>query len=77
MKDFIEKKINQYSNSIIEANNKIDEFAFGELKFYMSLRRMYEGTATIEDKGFMDAINDTLQELEIVDHKETFLNKIY
>ncbi len=76
MLDFVEKKICYYSNAIIEGTDKIDELAYGELKFYITLRRVLNGRATHEDKGFVDAINDTLQEANIIDRKETFLSKL-
>ena len=38
----------------------------------MSLRRILDGNANYEDIGLMDAINDTLQELGIVESNKTF-----
>jgi hypothetical protein len=40
----------------------------------MSLRRILDGKANYQDIGLMDAINDTLQDLGIVEAKKTFYN---
>ncbi len=40
--------------------------------FYMALRRVVSGDATMQDVGMMDAINDTLQEQEIVEAGKKF-----
>jgi hypothetical protein len=42
------------------------------VKFFFALRRILDGKANFEDIGLMDAINDTLQELGIVESKKTF-----
>lgn len=44
----------------------MDEYALGELNFYVSLRRVIEQWATPADLGLMDAINDLLQAKGIV-----------
>ena len=41
----------------------------------MSLRSVLKGTATKQDIGLMDAVNDTLQALEIIETNETFYKK--
>ena len=68
----IEAKLNYYAQKIIVSGSKIDEHALGELNFYMALRRIYERRSTIQDLGMMDAINDTLQEAEIISPRDTF-----
>ena len=73
---FVETKIDSYSKKIVEGNDKMDDLALGELTFYITLRRALKGTATIQDKGLLDAINDTLQELGVVDSKSSFYRKI-
>lgn len=70
--DKIEKKLNHYAQKIIVSGSKIDEYALGELSFYMALRRIYEHRSTIQDLGMMDAINDTLQEAGIIRPQDTF-----
>jgi len=68
----IEDKLNYYAEAIIKGHEKIDEHALGEMTFYMALRRILNGTYTFEDVGLMDAINDTLQELELISPDITF-----
>ena len=69
---FVEYKINHYAQVIIDENDKFDELAVGELIFYTSLRRMLDGKGSIQDKGTMDAINDFLQEMGLVEEGRTF-----
>jgi len=76
MEDFVEDKVNNYAQAIIDGSDKRDAHAMGELKFYMALRRVLKKNATIEDIGMMDAINDTMQELDIVPKEETFLQMV-
>lgn len=69
---FIEKKLNQYAQAIIDGSDKRDEHALGELFFYMAMRRAISGDATLQDIGMLDAITDTLEELGIVEHGKKF-----
>ena len=55
-----------------ETSQKIDEHSLGKVKFFFALRRILDGKANFEDIGLMDAINDILQELGIVESKKTF-----
>ncbi len=68
----IEDKLNYYAEAIIKGHEKIDEHALGEMTFYMALRRILNGTYTYQDVGLMDAINDTLQELKLIEGTVTF-----
>jgi len=68
----IEDKLNYYAEAIIKGHEKIDEHALGEMTFYMALRRILSGNYTYEDVGLMDAINDTLQELNLISSDITF-----
>ena len=74
IEDFVEKKINQYAEAIISGSDKKDAFSFGELSFYIALRRISKGEATPQDLGMADAINDTLQEAGIMDQDKTFVS---
>ena len=47
----------------------------GEISSYMSLRSVLKVNATKQDIGLMDAVNDTLQALEIIETNETFYKK--
>ena len=73
MIEFIEAKIVRYSERIIRHSDRIDEAALGQLVFYMSLRRVLKKQGTPQDMGMMDAVNDSLQEMGILDQKSTFL----
>jgi hypothetical protein len=68
----IEQKLNQYAKSIQDSGAKLDELALGQMFFYMALRRVLTGRATPQDIGLMDAINDTLQVLGLVEPTKTF-----
>lgn len=72
METFIENKLNHYAENIIKGNNRRDEYSLGELNFYISLRRVLEGNATMEDAGLMDAINDTLVETGFLQEGQVF-----
>ncbi len=75
LEEFIENKINTYAQDIIDKGDKYDQLSLGEISFYMSLRSVLKGTATKQDIGLMDAVNDTLQALEIIETNETFYKK--
>lgn len=75
LKEFIESKLNNYAETIVDSDEELDEYALGELTFYMTLRRILSENATLQDKGMLDAINDTLQELEIIKSNETFYKR--
>ena len=72
LSQLIEDKLNYYADAIIKGHDKIDEHAFGEMKFYMALRRIINNKSTFEDIGMMDAINDTLQILGLISEDITF-----
>ncbi|MFM8332994.1 MAG: hypothetical protein ACKN9T_15020 [Candidatus Methylumidiphilus sp.] len=73
---FIEEKLNQYAQKIIDGKAASDELALGELNFYAALRRVASGKATTADLGLFDAINDTLQQLGVLAEGETLTKKI-
>lgn len=70
--EFIEMKLNEYAKSVQEGGARIDELALGQMTFYMALRRILTGRATPQDIGMMDAINDVLQELGLIERTKTF-----
>ena len=75
LNDFIEDKLNFYAEAVIKGHAKIDEHALGEMNFYMALRRILNKTYNYQDIGMMDAINDTLQELGIIQSADIFYKK--
>ncbi len=72
LEKFVEDKINNYAQMIIDGKPRADELALGELQFYMALRRMLTNRATSQDVGMLDAINDVLQEKGLVKKGTTF-----
>ncbi|MFB2836971.1 hypothetical protein [Floridanema evergladense] len=65
---FVENKINNYAKRIIETSDKSDDSALGQLNVYMALRRILKGEERrIQDFGMMDAFNDVLKELGIIE----------
>ena len=76
MNEFVESKVNHYAEAILKGSDKKDAHALGELTFYMAIRRVLKGEATIQDLGMMDAINDILQEAKIIEESKTFTSLI-
>lgn len=72
---FIEDKLNAYSDKVKDSSAKGDEYALGEMTFLIALRRVLTGKGTLQDLGMMDAINDVLQKKGIIKEGDTFLNK--
>ena len=73
LKKYTDDNLHKYAQKIANVTSqKIDEHSLGKVKFFFALRRILDGKANFEDIGLMDAINDTLQELGIVDSKKTF-----
>lgn len=70
---FIEEKINFYAQEMIEGGKETDEHALGEITFYLALRRLITGQAIPSDLGLLDAVNDTLIELKILQEEQNFL----
>ena len=75
MEAFVEAKINEYAQKIIDGSDKRDAHAMGELEFYMAFRRILKGDGTAQDMGLMDAVNDTLQEMGVVASGNSFIPK--
>ncbi|MCE7762489.1 hypothetical protein GQL56_07515 [Pseudomonas putida] len=76
-KSFLETQINAAAKQIIDKQKpELDHIAHGKLGFLLSLRRVVDGTATREDLGLHDAVNDVLQQLGLVEAKATYLKKI-
>ncbi|MDP6309237.1 MAG: hypothetical protein QGI65_08765 [SAR324 cluster bacterium] len=72
---YTDDNLHKYAQRIAdETSQKIDEHSLGKVQFYMSLRRILDENANFQDIGLMDAINDTLQDLGIVEAKKTFYN---
>ncbi|MCD5984278.1 MULTISPECIES: thioredoxin family protein [Pseudomonas] len=75
--DWIEERINLAAQSIIDKKTtSLDEAAFGKLGVLLTLRRELNKKATPQDLGMLDAINDVLQTLEVLQTDETFIGII-
>ena len=73
LKKYTTDNLHKYAKKISdETSQKIDEHSLDKVKFFFALRRILDVKANFEDIGLMDAINDTLQELGIVESKKTF-----
>ena len=73
IKKYTDENLHKYAQKIADVTSqKIDEHSLGKVQFFMALRRILDGKANYQDIGLVDAINDTLQDLGIVDSKSTF-----
>jgi hypothetical protein len=72
LEKLVEDKINESATKIIKGGAGTDDVAFGKLTFYLALRRVQQKKATAEDVGLLDAINDTLQALGVLEQGKTF-----
>ena len=76
LKKYTDDNLHKYAQKIADVTGqKIDEHSLGKVQFFMALRRILDGKANYQDIGLMDAINDTLQDLGIVDSKSTFYKR--
>ncbi|EPJ77521.1 MULTISPECIES: hypothetical protein [Pseudomonas] len=70
----IEEQINLASQRIQKSKSAtFDDLAFGKLGFLLALRRVLNGVGSAEDLGLMDAVNDSLQALKLLDRNKSFL----
>ncbi|WP_025994122.1 hypothetical protein [Pseudomonas viridiflava] len=75
--DLVNRRINAAAQNIIDKKNtQLDDISYGKLDVLLALRRALMGDATPEDIGMLDAINDALQALGILQAKETFFGRI-
>ena len=73
LKKYTDDNLHKYAQKIADVTSQnIDEHSLGKVQFFMALRRILDGKANYQDIGLVDAINDTLQDLGIVDSKSTF-----
>ncbi len=71
--DEIEAATNQFKK---KPEGDLHDIAKGQLVFLQSVRRMMDGTATWEDHGLHDAVNDVLQKLGVLNSNATYLKLI-
>jgi hypothetical protein len=70
--DFINDRLQHYGEAIRDTDGDAEDHALGEITFYAALRRLRKGRATKQDLGLLDAVNDTLQELGILNKGQSF-----
>jgi hypothetical protein len=74
---FVEAQINLAAGKLISQDRYTsDALSYGKLSFFMALRRVLQGQAVPEDLGVLDAVNDTLQKLELLAKGKTFLSAV-
>ncbi|ALU63252.1 hypothetical protein ACA40_22060 [Pseudomonas syringae pv. lapsa] len=72
---FVEERVTRAQQTLADGKvSKLDDVATGKLSVFLPLQRVLQGTGTPQDLGVLDAINDTLQSLKILEDKETLLN---
>jgi hypothetical protein len=75
LKEFLDDEVNKAATNILTKGDKIDEVALGKLHFFLALRRALTKKASPEELGLLDAVNDTLQALEVVPKGKVFYKK--
>ena len=74
---FVETQINEAAQGIATNKSvKRDDVGFGQLGFYLALRRWLLGQSSAEDIGLFDAMNDSLQALQLLKSGESFLARL-
>lgn len=72
LKVFVDEQINLAAQKIIAKGDKSDEIAAGKIDFFIALRSALTGAPGKRELGLLDAVNDTLQHLNLVDARKTF-----
>nr|WP_314876429.1 hypothetical protein [uncultured Pseudomonas sp.] len=68
LESFVESRINATAGIIWGSEAaEVEEQAFGQVNYLLSVRRMLDGTATSEDVGLHTAISHVLRELKVLD----------
>ncbi|MDU9402949.1 hypothetical protein RTH46_10665 [Pseudomonas sp. zfem004] len=73
---FVQVKIDEKANIILDERVKHDDAAFGELKIYFCVRRIMNGKASMEDIGVLHAVNDLIQAMGILSPNESLGSKL-
>ncbi|OUM04621.1 thiol reductase thioredoxin [Pseudomonas syringae] len=72
---FVEEQIKLAEKILADGKvSERDDFAEGKLTFFCARHRILQGEKIKQDVGTLDAINDSLQALGILESEETFLN---
>ncbi|WP_438300901.1 hypothetical protein [Pseudomonas sp. NMS19W] len=73
---FVQAKIDEKANIILDERVRYDDAAFGELEIYSCLRRILNRTATMEDIGKLHAVSNLMQALGVISPNETLGAKL-
>ncbi|WP_236181066.1 MULTISPECIES: hypothetical protein [Pseudomonas] len=73
---FVQSKIDEKANTLLDERVRYDDAAFGELKIYSCLRRILNRKATLEDMGMLHAVSDLMQALGVISPNETLGAKL-
>lgn len=73
---FVQAKIDEKANIILDERMMYDDAAFGELEIYSCLRRILNRTAKLEDIGKLHAVSDLMQALGVIPLNQTLAAKL-
>ncbi|WP_409319135.1 hypothetical protein [Pseudomonas sp. KCJK9016] len=73
---FVQAKIDEKANIILDERVRYDDAALGALKIYSGLRRILNNKATLEDMGMLHAVSDLMQALGVISPNETLGAKL-
>ena len=76
LEKFVQVKIDEKANIILNERVTHDDAAFGELRIYSCLRRILNGKANLEDVGVLHAVNDLIQAMGIMAPGESLGSKL-
>ncbi|MFJ4251531.1 hypothetical protein SAMN04488483_2677 [Pseudomonas helmanticensis] len=74
--EFLEIKINEKAQIILDEDMVHDGAALGEMQIYFCFRRILNKKATLEDVGALHAVNKVLQALGVLAAKETLRSRV-
>lgn len=72
LKAFVEEQLNIAAKNILDKGDKTDEISSGKIEFFIALRSALSGDVDKRELGLLDAVNDTLQHLNLIDDNKTF-----
>lgn len=71
-KIFVETQLNIAAQNIIDKGDKVDEISSGKIDFFIALKSALNDNLDKRELGLLDAVNDTLQHLQLVEKDKTF-----
>ncbi|MDH0733734.1 hypothetical protein N5F23_24555 [Pseudomonas sichuanensis] len=73
---FVQVKIDEKANIILDERVTHDDAAFGELRIYSCVRRILSGKASLEDIGMLHAVNDLIKAMGILSPNQSLGSKL-